>query len=68
MCASGRSIYLSRVVIKGFRGIPNKISIRLAPLTIIFGPNTSGKTSVAEALYSTLRATFSGQEPLGKPV
>lgn len=41
---------LSRLTIGGFQGFAEDMSIRLAPLTLIFGPNGSGKSSILRAV------------------
>ena len=40
---------LSRVVVRGFRSL-EKVAVRLGPLTILVGPNASGKSSFLHAL------------------
>ncbi len=45
--------YIASVSIEGFRAISSPIELELAPLTILFGPNGSGKTSIIDAIVST---------------
>lgn len=43
-------IRLHELTIQAFRGIPDRISLNLsAPLTLIYAPNGSGKTTICEA-------------------
>lgn len=60
---------LSKVVIGGFRSIKETAVIPLAPITLMFGPNSAGKTSVLrglEMLQAVLRTRTRGEniEPL----
>ena len=41
---------IERLLLEGFRGVKTG-EIQLAPLTILVGPNNSGKTSILEALF-----------------
>ena len=41
---------IERLLLEGFRGVKTG-EIHLAPLTILVGPNNSGKTSILEALF-----------------
>jgi len=43
-------VTVERLEIKGFRGI-REGRLRLAPLTLLVGPNNSGKTAILEALF-----------------
>jgi predicted ATP-dependent endonuclease of OLD family len=36
--------------IKGFRGISDQVNLRIAPITLLIGPNSSGKSSATRAL------------------
>ena len=45
--------YIASVKIEGFRAISNPIELELAPLTILFGPNGSGKTSIIDAIVTS---------------
>ena len=54
-------VYISKLVLRNFRGVV-KGNIELAPLTILIGPNNSGKTTVLEAiaLAHGFRPVFGG--------
>lgn len=41
---------LSHIEIKNFKGISTKQSIDLAPITLLFGPNSAGKSTILQAL------------------
>lgn len=41
---------ISQIVLNKFQGFSSEQTIRLAPLTLIFGPNSSGKSSVTRGL------------------
>jgi recombinational DNA repair ATPase RecF len=41
---------IERLLLEGFRGVKTG-DIQLAPLTILVGPNNSGKTSILKALF-----------------
>lgn len=46
---------IKRVTIKGYKSF-KKLSLDLKPLTVIFGPNASGKSNFLDALYLISRA------------
>ncbi len=41
---------LDRIHIENFKGIKKKIVIELRPVTLLFGPNSAGKSSIIKAL------------------
>ncbi|MDA9347145.1 DUF3696 domain-containing protein [bacterium] len=41
---------LSHIEIENFKGISTKQSIDLAPITLLFGPNSAGKSTILQAL------------------
>lgn len=43
-------MHLSQVNLKSFQGFKRQQNIRLAPLTLIFGPNSAGKSSVIRSI------------------
>jgi hypothetical protein len=49
---------LKEIEIENFRCFRDRVRIPLAPLTLIYGPNLSGKTTILRAL-NLLKATFS---------
>ncbi len=49
--------------IQCFKAIGSKtVELELGDLTLLFGPNASGKSSIIEALYHLLRAPLAGEE------
>jgi hypothetical protein len=52
---------LSRLVVSNFKGIRQSQDIPLRPLTFIFGPNNSGKTSLLQSLL-LLKQTLEASE------
>lgn len=42
---------LSHIEIENFKGISTKQSIDLAPVTLLFGPNSAGKSTILQALH-----------------
>lgn len=54
-------VYISKLTLRNFRGVI-KGNVELAPVTILVGPNNSGKTTVLEAiaLAHGFRPVFGG--------
>src|SRR5262249_47504806 len=46
---SGREVF-TRLLLKNFKGWEDTGSIRLAPITVFFGSNSSGKTSLLQSI------------------
>src|SRR6516164_5647289 len=42
---------LSRVEIENFKGIGERQTIHLKPITLLFGPNSAGKSTILQALH-----------------
>src|ERR1700737_4930149 len=42
---------LSRIEIKNFKGIGKRQAIDLKPITLLFGPNSVGKSTILQALH-----------------
>lgn len=42
---------LTRIEIKNFKGIGTRQSIDLRPITLLFGPNSAGKSTILQALH-----------------
>jgi predicted ATPase len=42
---------LSRIEIKNFKGIGRRQAIDLKPITLLFGPNSVGKSTILQALH-----------------
>src|SRR5579864_4998030 len=52
---------ITRIAVEGFKSISKKQSIDIAPLTILAGANSSGKSSIMQPLLmlkQTLEATY----------
>jgi Uncharacterized conserved protein len=48
---------ITSLTIKNFKGIDEQgVRIALAPITLLFGPNNAGKSTVMQALYLTREA------------
>ena len=58
--------YLKSVKIKNFKSIKNSQELPLAPLTLIFGPNSSGKSSIIQSILLMKQTISAGvlNEPL----
>ena len=42
---------LSRIEIENFKGVGNRQTIALRPITLLFGPNSAGKSTILQALH-----------------
>lgn len=42
---------LNRIEIENFKGISSRQSIELKPITLLFGPNSAGKSTILQALH-----------------
>ncbi len=52
---------ITRIAVEGFKSISKRQSIEIAPLTILAGANSSGKSSIMQPLLmlkQTLESTF----------
>lgn len=43
--------FVTRLVIENFKGIGESVEIELKPITLLFGPNSAGKSTVLHALH-----------------
>lgn len=61
---------LTRLKVRGFKSLADVGSIRLAPLTLFFGPNAAGKSNLLDALQvlSRLATTNTLAEAIGPPI
>ena len=50
---------ISKLIVGGFKSIRERTEIPIAPLTLLFGPNSAGKSSVMDAM-DTLRERLEG--------
>ena len=41
---------LTRIEVQNFKGIGNRQQIQLRPITLLFGPNSAGKSTILQAL------------------
>lgn len=53
---------LTRIEIENFKGIGKRQAIDLAPITLLFGPNSAGKSTVLQALHY-VREVLERQNP-----
>ena len=44
-------MHLTRIEIENFKGISTRQTIDLRPITLLFGPNSSGKSTILQALH-----------------
>jgi len=42
---------IKAIHITNFKGIKNTVSIDLKPITLLFGPNSSGKSTIVQAIH-----------------
>jgi len=52
---------ITRITVKGFKSIADKISVEIRPLTILAGANSSGKSSIMQPILmmkQTLEAPY----------
>ena len=42
---------INKITIENFKGIKDKVEIDLKPITLLFGPNSAGKSSVVQAIH-----------------
>jgi predicted ATPase len=55
-------LLLSALELENFQSITNPIRLELAPITLLYGPNSAGKSSVYDALFF-LKTIFSENHP-----
>jgi len=53
---------LTRIEIENFKGIGERQTLELAPITLLFGPNSAGKSTILQALQY-VRAILEGENP-----
>jgi predicted ATPase len=42
---------ISAITIENFKGIKSPVKIELRPITLLFGPNSAGKSTIVQALH-----------------
>ena len=42
---------ITKIAIENFKGIGERVEVELRPLTLLFGPNSAGKSSILHALH-----------------
>lgn len=42
---------ITGITLENFKGIRDRIDIKLRPITLLFGPNSAGKSTISDALY-----------------
>jgi len=45
---------ISSITIENFKGIRNPITVNFKPITLLFGPNSAGKSTIVQALHYAL--------------
>jgi len=45
---------ISSITIKNFKGIKDPIRVDFKPITLLFGPNSAGKSTIVQALHYAL--------------
>lgn len=53
---------ITSITIENFKGIKDKVKIDFKPITLLFGPNSAGKSTIIQALHY-LREIFVNQNP-----
>jgi predicted ATPase len=53
---------LTQIEIENFKGVGEKQTLDLAPITLLFGPNSAGKSTILQALQY-VRAILEGENP-----
>lgn len=62
--SSHRRPLISRLTLENFKSIGNRAEVELAPITLLYGPNSAGKTSVLQSLL-LLKQSFAFAERAG---
>ena len=57
---------ISQIVLENFQGFKGKQSAKLAPITLIFGPNSTGKSSIARAMQLMSAQFDSARDHFGR--
>jgi predicted ATPase len=57
---------IRQIILENFQGFKGKQSVTLAPITLIFGPNSTGKSSIARAMHLMSAQFELAQENFGK--
>ena len=64
---SEERVFLNNVHIKNFRNLRD-VELPLKPLTVIVGPNASGKSNILNALYLTQNIIDEGINPFYRAI
>jgi AAA15 family ATPase/GTPase len=57
----GTKMILKKITIENFKGMKNPVSIELKPITLLFGKNSSGKSSIIQAINYMRQIFVSGE-------
>lgn len=57
---------LTRVSIQNFKGIGSKVDVDLKPVTLLFGPNSAGKSSILHAIHCAHTILVTGNADVEK--
>ena len=42
---------ITKITLENFKGIKDRVEIDLKPITLLFGPNSAGKSTVVQAIH-----------------
>jgi len=59
---------ITAIEIENFKGIGDRVRIELRPITLLFGPNSSGKSTVIQALHYLREIFLAGNVDPHRPV
>ena len=48
---------ITKIHLENFKGVKERQTIELKPITLLFGPNSSGKSTVVQALHYLIAGT-----------
>lgn len=51
---------ITAITIENFKGIENPVRIELKPTTLLFGPNSAGKSTIVQALRTLKQEILQG--------
>ena len=59
---------INKITIQNFKSIKDKVEIDLKPITLLFGPNSAGKSTVLQAIHYKQRDLQRNNTRRGKEV
>ena len=57
---------IKRITIENFKGIGSKVELDIRPVTLLFGPNSSGKSTILHAIHYVHSILETGNPNVGK--